>query len=223
MNSNHIKNSLENLIKEHNCTIEDIKICLNEFKPTLNELELKNQAWLSIYENESLKRAIEIAIAGNHKITVIGNPENGLNHLKIILGNLLTFIKNCPCGNFQDVKQICNCSSSIILKYRQSAKYRQALNNPIISRLYTPKNWNNSQENLIDVMKRIDNISKRIIIDIINTKTINFFKVYQQKFNPTSLKIDNIFNIVKTIAKFDDGDQIEPHHMAEAIQYQIIS
>ncbi len=52
----------------------------------------KSEAWGKILGNEYLKRAIEVSLVGQHPITIIGDPENGEKYLKIILGDLLTFI-----------------------------------------------------------------------------------------------------------------------------------
>lgn len=158
--------------------------------------------------NDYLKRAVEVAVYGKHTITVVGNPENGLEYLRIVFSDeqLFTFIEPCPCGNFEDNILVCNCPNNIIIEYMKSPGYQRAMGSEIIVRLLTPMFSDYSYVN-------------------IDKTAVEFLKTAYNRFHfPASTsRINKILSIAKTIAKMEDiyPGNIMTWHMAEAIQYQI--
>lgn len=183
------------------------------------------EAWDKIIGNEYLKRAIEISLTGQHPITVIGDPDNGEEYLKIILGDLLTFIKPCPCGNFMNPSKACTCTLSQITKYRTSKEYQKALNNSIIVKLVSPTSYDyrtkNKSESFKDILNRIEKVdpNKKLNID---TEAIDVLNSAIQTLRPTTKQVENIHSISNTIALLDGMDVRKIYHIFEAIQYQNI-
>lgn len=161
--------------------------------------------------NEFLKRSVDVALSGRHTITVIGNPNNGLNHLRSVFDNnvleqnssLLTFITPCPCGNFEDNHLICNCQTDTILEHIKTPEYQQATRSEIIIRLLTPS------FNDYSFKKNID----KTALELLRTACTKFYF--------TLSKINKIISVAETVAKMDGSEIVMPYHMAEAIQYQI--
>lgn len=182
----------------------------------------KLDAWLKLVGNDCLKRAIEVAITGNHKITVIGNSDNGKEYLEIILGDLLTFISPCKCGNYLNSYKVCHCIPKEIINYRKSKKYQKALLNPIIVGLQTPpKNqYSRISENFKNVIDRINKTEKLNNPDI-EDKAIELLNVADRKLGFTLQQIERVKAVAKTIAELDQDTQIKGFHMSEAIGYQI--
>lgn len=177
------------------------------------------EAWDKIIGNEHVKRAMEVSLAGQHPITIIGDPDNGGKYLEIILGNLLTFLPPCPCGNFMNPQKACVCSSSQIRKFKNSVKYRKALQNPIIVQLQTPTSRDyqvkSKGESFIDILNRISliNLNKRLEME-----ATDLLNIAIQRMNFTLKQVENINFVSKTIALLDNSDIIKAQHISEAVQ-----
>lgn len=59
----------------------------------------KAEAWARLRDNEHVKRALEVALAGGHSVMVIGREGDGKEVLDTIMGTQIRFIEPCPCGN----------------------------------------------------------------------------------------------------------------------------
>lgn len=185
----------------------------------------KNIAWQKIVGNEFLKRAIEISLTGNHKITVIGNPDNGKEYLEIILGDLLTFIPLCKCNNYNDPFKVCTCTAKEIMTHKKSKKYQKALLNPIICFLHSPtaKNYYEPQEEFQCVLDRINIKLSTSINFIFEPSGIDILNIAIQKFNFTLCQIERIKDVAKAIALLDYSEVVKTYHMSESIQYQLVN
>lgn len=204
----------------------------------MNDLiESKCNAWSKIKGNEYLKRAIEVSLTGQHPITIIGNSDNGKVYLEEIFKsrflddnifneNLLTFIQPCPCGNFTDNLQICNCSNKDIINYQKTDMYRKAMNNDIIVRLTTPpfSDYNRVSEAFSIVFSRIKNEVETYRTLAIHSDAMDLLKIAYAKFHFTICQVERVENVAKTIAKMESPviNIVQAHHMAESIQYQNI-
>ena len=163
-----------------------------------------------IHGNEYLNRSVKIALMGRHTITVIGNPDNGLEHIEKVFADtggernswLFQFITPCPCYNFRDNLLICSCSMEDIINHRKTGEYQQALKSDIIVRLLTPMfsdyPFKNFDQTVIDLLRTAHN-----------------------RFNFTLKQMNKVLSIAKTIAYDDNSESVLVHHIAEAIQYQI--
>lgn len=156
--------------------------------------------------NEFLKRAVDIALSGRHTITVIGNSNNGLNHLRSVFGQderLFTFIAPCPCGNFEDNFLMCNCQTDTILEHIKTPEYSQATRSEIIVRLLTPM------------------FSDYLFKKNIDKTALEFLRTACTKFHFTLSKVNKIISVAETIAKMSSYENVMSWHISEAIQYQI--
>lgn len=191
------------------------------------------EAWDRIIGNEYVKRAMEVSLAGQYPITVIGDPDNGKDYLEIILGDLLTFVKPCPCGNFMDPNKSCTCTVSKLTKYTTSKTYQTAIKNPIIIQLQPPTSYDYRiiearkatkteylQESFKDVLNRIEKVDPN---KKLNEKIGDLLSTAIRRLNFTTKQVENIKNVANTIALLDGSDSIKDFHLAEAIQYQNIN
>ena len=181
----------------------------------------KDKAWQAIKGNEYLKRSIEIALAGNHKITVTGNPDNGYDNLKIILGDLLEFSKPCKCGNFKNSYLSCNCTPKQILRYQNKIK---EFDNPITTELVTPINsdYNVAGESFEMINKRIDISIDPCYFMKLDQSAKDLLNSFMQRYQLTFKRHSQILLVAQTIATLDHLNEIKAFHISEALQYQII-
>ena len=204
---------------------------------TSDLIQSKSNAWSKLIGNEYLKRAIEVSLTGQHPITIIGNPDNGKEYIEEIFKsrvldddifneNLLTFIYPCPCGNYSDNLQICNCSRDEIVNYLKTDTFRKAMKNDIIVRLDTPpfSDYKSVAEAFSIVFSRIKNEVETYRTLAIHSDAMDLLKIAYAKFHFTICQVERIENIAKTIAKMESPviNIVQAHHMAESIQYQNI-
>ena len=184
-----------------------------------------SEAWQKIVGNEHIKRAIEVSLAGQHPITIIGNPDNGEEYFEIILGDLLSFVKQCPCGGFMEYNKECTCTKSKIEKYRTSKEFQKSLKNPIIIRLFPPTMFDyqckKEGESFGEVLNRIIRKIDRTYPALEND-SLSILRIAIERLSLSLLQIKHIENVSKTIAELDNSDSILPYHLSEAIQYQNI-
>lgn len=183
----------------------------------------KEIAWNKIVGNEHIKRAMEVALAGNHSLTVIGNPENGEKYIKVVLPKSI-FLSPCPCENFGDILRQCTCSVSKLSKYRESKKYRNGMKSDIIIEIVTPraKEYEYPGEDFVKVKERI---SKRFIsiAYVIDKDAQTLLNTAIEKFGFTMYAVNQIVSVANTIVSLDNYlSTIQPCHMAEAMQYKLI-
>ena len=209
----------------HVCGLIELKEKTEDYLSSLEKQKITtSQAWDKIVGNECLKRAIEVSLAGQHPITVIGNPENGGDYLEIILGDRLTFVKPCPCGNFKNISKVCECSISQIRKYKSEKQWMNAMKNPIIVELSPPTRYDyhiKQQETFQNVIDRI-NRKKDIPQSPFVGETFQLLKTAIERLNLSLKQVENIELVAKTVAELDNFDIIMPYHVSEAIQYQNI-
>ena len=188
----------------------------NRVNNRLSDYDKKAAAWNNIKGNEGLKRAIEVSLAGNHKITIIGNPANGHEDLKIILGDLLDFYPPCKCVNLKS----CNCTNSIIKKFQNRIA---RLHNPIITNLIEPTihDFNSKNSELYkDMIKRVNEYEDKSVI-MIDQSAKDLLSTAINALLLTTIQYNQIMAVSKTIALLDHCLKIKAFHVSEAIQYQI--
>ena len=185
-----------------------------------------SEAWQKIVGNEHIKRAIEVSLAGQHPITIIGNPDNGEEYFEIILGDLLSFVKQCPCGGFMEYNKECTCTKSKIEKYRTSKEFQKSLKNPIIIRLFPPTMFDyqgKEGESFRDVMNRINRkMDRSYPAPALDKPSLYLLNTAIERLGLSLLQVKHIENVRKTIAELANSDTILSHHLSEAIQYQNI-
>lgn len=181
----------------------------------------KQIAWKDFVGNYHTKRAIEVAIAGNHSIAFHGNPANGKEQLQTIIGNSF-FLSPCKCGNFGDMYKECLCTPTQIKKHRQLVKYRKGMASDIVIEVIAP-HVHDYSDNICEpfkaVLERIKNMATHTIND--NEHTANeLLKVAISKLGLNMNEVSSIKAVAYTIAKLEGSDNIKAEHIAEAIQYK---
>lgn len=198
-----------------------------------NLLMNKEIAFNKLIGNTYLKRIIEVALTGQHSITVIGNTDNGLKHIKEIFKardfedpifneNLLTFVEPCPCGNYTDPLQECNCSLESIAIHRNSSEFKQAMKSDLVVKLETPckQDFNCLGESFETVYKRIEQYSKGQE-NFLHHLSQEILDVAQDRLHLTICKRERLLLVANTIANMDNSGIIQPWHLSEVIGYHV--
>jgi len=169
-----------------------------------------------------IKRAMEIAVAGNHSITILDC--NGLNDLYYkafadIDGDsaLLQVIKPCPCGHLTDPQVECICTPISIMEYRNKKEFKADM--VVASKRICIQDFSTRlNESAKEVTARIREYKQREYkIEPDAKKLLN--KAYE-KLNIDVMDYIQITKVASTIAGLDNSASVKVEHIAEAIQYK---
>ncbi len=175
---------------------------------------------------EHVKRGIEVAIAGNHSVLLIGPPHSGKKMLKEAcknIGNISIYtMEPCPCGFFTDPNRGCNCTPIQIQKHL----LKMSLERPSVDihlevpRLRLEHLTEKRRGETSKVIKaRIERYQdhKPIVCD---KEADELLKLAILELGISANAYDKILNVAGTIARMDGKDTIEAHHISEAISYR---
>lgn len=176
---------------------------------------------------ESVKRAIEICLAGNHSIGIININGYG-NEFATWLSNhdISVWVTNkCPCGNYGDIYAECKCSVTKIQQWNQRKEVKQCLHADIIIESVRPR-----QRDLVspypcepeqDMMKRVER-SKHVVIKdkALDEQSKYLLKMAIDKLGLSYEDIAIVRKVAETIARLDGLSEIKVQHISEAIQYR---
>ena len=182
---------------------------------------------------EHVKRAFEIAVAGNFSITVLDKTNSFTiiqNAFEAIGGQSekLTLIPLCFCG--EPNSAFCECDGTELLKFKNSLLYLEAKRNTILietawingPKLLTELQHRETLESSNTIKNRIDSMLSNEIIDIerkrqqyseLLTMAVNRFSFGQQM-------VENTLEIAKVIARVDQETELAPNHISEAMMYK---
>jgi len=148
----------------------------------------------------NVTRAYEIAKLGNFKITVFYN------------GGSFTYPK-------------ADEDYQLLKAFYHDVEFKP--NGEIFVEIIKPKNYDQGRysESLEDVHKRIEKAKKNPVPDIYSDESTSdeLLKVAVNKLSLSSLDVKIIQKLAGVIAQLDTSDEIEVHHIAEAIHYRSIN
>ena len=183
---------------------------------------------------EASKRALEVALAGEHPIVFVFNSNSQAADL-IKIGNRIagehgiTFhglaYPACKCGNYASTTTECRCrpismKSHLAKLARRISEFDIWMDACCTSPVTAAQSAPETEETIAD---RI--LAARTIRDISgpDRECCDLLNAYQRHAGKANDK-DRILRVARTIARLEDsGRSLRPHHVAEAIQYQPIA
>lgn len=190
-----------------------------------NNIMEKDQAWDLFVGNSHGKRALEVALAGNHSITAVGNPKNGEDLLKVVMGGQIQFICSCLCGNYGSSAFTCVCTKSKIINYHKTKKYQKAMCSEIIVEVVNPRSddYVRKEESFKKVFERINKVKDNIITkEKIHIDGMSILKLAIDKLGFAMSEVRQVKSVAFTIAKLSGEVVVQAEHIAEAVQYKTV-
>jgi predicted ATPase with chaperone activity len=197
------------------------------------------EAFDSIVGHANLRRAIEVAVAGYHTMTIVGRAEDNWQYVSAILGDRAVRIQRCPCGNYQRPQAACECTLTVIEQHQSTRQYLAAQMSDIIVETYTPKTeeiwadfepWGNVLQR-IKRLRRMESFGGRASFDwtrredggrfIVRDETYTLLNAARERFDWGTTQLKSVQEVARTIATLDSARAVQPHHMAEAIAYRM--
>ena len=184
------------------------------------------------------KRALEVALAGGHTITITGSHESQKDSLDM-LGKQLALalgaerfrsyaFSPCPCGYHGHETRECTCSRKEITEWRVAHKCWT--NTDITVRLHqlrpdTIVGWAKSgyqhDEDHASIMARIK--AARAIVDeerAVEQGVWDLMRGAIAELHLTPAQVRATMDVANTIAALSATDTVQTCHLAEAIQYR---
>jgi magnesium chelatase family protein len=192
-----------------------------------------------IIKGENVKRAIEIALIGNHPIWLRGKDQAVLFSMAIRgLENVLEDKNNttvyctlpCPCGNFGSPIFSCECSVAKVNQWRKRKHTSSAMSNyrifvdvPELTVYDLPYNGKNRCESKETIAARITRAREFLpnVKDEIDESSERLLRACYTQIPSTIVRQDTILSIAKSIAASATSASIKVAHVAEAIMYQM--
>jgi len=182
-----------------------------------------------IVGQEHAKRALEVAIAGNHTISFFGSEgATCLAEIATRYGLTAWAIQTCPCGNwgFSPHAKECTCSLSQVSRWRKRKAYQNALGAEIV--VECPPPYPHQMEKWLDGQRGEPESSMLVRIEKQGVRpTANLDKTSKSllKCAAVQLKLEfgrvkSMLRVAQTVAALANCDRIGTVHLAEAIQYR---
>lgn len=190
---------------------------------------------------EHVKRAIEVAVAGEHNLMLIGGSYTSARLLaragyelthSMNRGSLARFDvkEKCPCGHFGSLRQACTCDVAILKNHwsvqfnaYEMAQYPMFIEvtdddpHKIMAFLEKPKRYETSAV----VAKRIFEADEREPSKfVINSEISNLLKAAIMQMSLNWPTVAHIIAVSETIARLQGETEVRVIHLAEAIQYR---
>ena len=173
-----------------------------------------------IHGNEMAKRAVVVAVAGNHTILFIGPPSCGKTMIRAValelgLGNTFE-VQPCPCGYRNDPRRACECKSSQIERHLRKLPVADIS----IEMVCPPEREMRSRGTSVAEMRQ-QIVAKSGYESLeVGDDSRNLLKAAISEYALDADTRNKILAIARTIANLDRSERIDSRHLCEAINYR---
>ncbi len=176
--------------------------------------------------NEMAKRAIEVALSGNHSVVFLETIDSQAKELLEATQNLAdaigidftgSIVSFCKCKAYGNSKHECKCSGASIKKHIKSIA-KIVKNADMLIETTAPMDYETTNGNELDenIIKRIDSV----YIHKTNPIPKDSEFLLEHALKTLTIDKDKVVRMANTISHMEKSDTIQANHMCEAIQYQ---
>ena len=197
---------------------------------TLVRTEVRRRAKNSMKDDLALirgqemgKRALIVAVAGNHSILFIGPPNCGKSMLRaaaVKLGDIVTFeARPCPCGYYGSARHECRCKPAAIEKTIAAwPRVDICIEVPEV-----PERELRNQmlgTGMAEVLQYTKNATHFTDLSI-DGDCANLLRAAAAELGLDADQRERIIQVARTIANLSCSEPILPYHLNEAINYRM--
>lgn len=185
-------------------------------------------AWEDIKGYYHVKRAIEVALAGRHALTVYGTAR--CEHLVSLLhhakaqGLHVYLVQPCPCGNLGDPRFDCPCELDDIEQYRSTLEWRATLQADIyVEAGYLSEHQAREKrkgEPLAATLGRVASALTRQPVEMVGEDAEDLLRIAIRQMPEIAWVSRRIERVAGAVARLAGHAGIQAGDMAEAIQYR---
>ncbi len=187
---------------------------------------------LDICGNEHAKRAIEVAVAGDHSIQFVGAFESQAGDLCALarkLGVKARAVTPCPCGHFGDPVRECTCETQTIARHRRQVFGAERefditveVAIPHADRIVRRMNSGYAEGEPDEVvMERVRKAQAAPAISLqLDATCLSLLKTAITQLALSPAQVKGVTRVTATIARLSGSDCLGAAHVAEAIQYR---
>jgi len=175
---------------------------------------------------EHAKRALEVALAGNHSIRFTGSytsQAGSFAKLARELGLVARSTGPCPCGNYGHPVKECTCSTQTVGKFQAREKIK-----PFDIEIEV---WGDDEHKILAwlqgkrgetneaILTRVQGASDFDDLTLGET-SLSLLRAAIRQLSMDFPTVARILAVARTIANLAHAEQIQTVHLAEAIQYR---
>lgn len=185
----------------------------------------------AIAGQEHAKRALEVALAGGHRITFVGvgASDDALALARFARRNGVTAFATapCPCGYLGDVDRACGCTMEAIAAWRRRPAYAASLRVAMAVELARPsadvlRAFFGGRRGEPDeaILARVTEVRARPEPDLaLDGAAGRLRDAAVRQLALGAQEVAQIVSVARTVARMTGADRIGPAHLAEALQY----
>lgn len=172
---------------------------------------------------EMAKRALLVAVAGGHSLLFVGPSGTGktlLRRLAHELGLDATYeAKTCPCGNWNDPRRSCSCTSNAIVKHQRKWPVADLFIEcpPVPEReMRSSHGWTTTADLRRQLEGRIH--GRDVSLD---DDSLMLLRNCVSELGMDARQRELSIRVARTIADLDGCEKIEVRHLMEAVNYRM--
>jgi predicted ATPase with chaperone activity len=208
-------------VKEQTCT------CCGAILPMpLSRLD-------AIPGQEQLRRAVTVALTGNHPITFLGTGASLADALafgRIARGYGLTAYVTtlCICGNAGDPYLVCRCTPEAILAWQRGPAFQAALAADLVveaahtsvEQRMAHRRGRRGEPDETLIARAAEARRRPRPSDELDAACQRLLAAAIRQLQLTTEQVARILAVAQSVAQLADQPQVHPAHLAEAIQYR---
>lgn len=188
----------------------------------MNDEKLKSIIkFVDVLHETQAKRVLEIALLGKFSICFTGSKD-GTGMIWGRIANELDlvsyFLVPCPCGYLADPRHSCKCTTSQLYDYYQTSFAKTALAADLQCEIPNLKLTSASGESFSESIKRVRSATFKKLN--FSTEGKKFLGYAVRNLELSEIRTEKTKQIACVIACLGFSQDIEAHHVAEAIHYR---